>query len=778
MTRRKRFLAVFLCGVALLIVGCDRGGGGNGAANAGNASSNKPPLRHRVRTDADDPSPSPELELPPGVMRAEASPAPGANRTGKPEPPRGAPPAAGPSVAPFAQPGIPQPPPGTAYVPSVVPTPYPIQYVPDDAVLAVGFRPGPLMADPIVREIWDEYAQAKADNPLVAIQEKFGLRPDDVEAVLLVYPEEAFNQQAADVDDEKSASAVYLIVQMNVLATQAVQEPFLALFRERNGGLHPDVIEGVPVHVTEDGTAVAFTPDRCVVIAPQAAIGDIVRPRPAPSSLGAAIAEAGEEEVAYAFRFASEDEKGKAASSLPLPLPLAPIVHQCNSLLFTASLSGPMMTMRAEMESDADAQRVNTILEALREKMREELATEADTAMVPGVPDAAVPKLKSVLDQTINGTTITVDGPIVRVELPDDERYRQEWISIARLQLEQAAMAGPDSGGMHPVGDTPKPPTGKTSPPATPGRGEKQIVTTFDEGDVAMLIDVSPWNGYSLAFSPDGNWLVVGKLDRALMLIDLEAGELLGPFEGHHNALDAVLFSKDGSQVVSAGRDELFLWDFDPELKTLTEKQRLTGHSGLDTRLVHDADDEHVLSLARDKSVRYWSITDASQEQLFDGFERDPIAVAPGRERRTAYATDGQSLYTLDLSRGRISRTQDLSGRGYARLRQATFSPNGRFLAGATGSDLQIWGLARLGASPKFGERGGVTWCLGYTPDGERLITGTGKSVSIWDASSRRLVATLAEQPSYPKALTVSPDGKLAATTGDSFVRVWRLDGR
>ena len=292
-----------------------------------------------------------------------------------------------------------------------------------------------------------------------------------------------------------------------------------------------------------------------------------------------------------------------------------------------------------------------------------------------------------------------------------------------------------------------------------------------------MQVDVSPWNGYSLAFSPDGNWIVVGKLNEDVLLIDIEAGELLGPFEGHSNAVDTILFSADGNRVVSGGRDGIVVWNFDPESGILEETVRFAGHTRPVRLIVRSDDDEHMLSVGHDDTVRYWSLVDGSEVHDFDDFERTPIAVAPGRERRTAYATDGQFLYTLDLSRGRTSAKRPLPGLGYSRVQEATFSPDGRFLAGASGSDLRVWGLPRLSTPRAFSGASGVNWCLCFTPDCERLITGTDRSIAIWDASNGRLLNTGEQQRFYPQHLTVSPDGSLAATTGDSLVRIWRLDG-
>ena len=59
----------------------------------------------------------------------------------------------------------------------------------------------------------------------------------------------------------------------------------------------------------------------------------------------------------------------------------------------------------------------------------------------------------------------------------------------------------------------------------------------------------------SVAFGPDGNYIISGSDDKTIRLWDKQ-GNLIGqPFKGHEDAVQSVAFSPDGKYIVSGGSD-------------------------------------------------------------------------------------------------------------------------------------------------------------------------------------------------------------------------------
>ena len=66
---------------------------------------------------------------------------------------------------------------------------------------------------------------------------------------------------------------------------------------------------------------------------------------------------------------------------------------------------------------------------------------------------------------------------------------------------------------------------------------------------------------WDLAFSPDGKKVTSGSFDQTAIIWDLETGEKLVSLSGHETSINAVAFSPDGSYVVTAGNDNLRIWN-------------------------------------------------------------------------------------------------------------------------------------------------------------------------------------------------------------------------
>lgn len=94
-------------------------------------------------------------------------------------------------------------------------------------------------------------------------------------------------------------------------------------------------------------------------------------------------------------------------------------------------------------------------------------------------------------------------------------------------------------------------------------------VWDLESGAGRVLHDVSPQAARSVAFSPDGRFLVLGLAkgqsatpDYGLRLVDTETGEEIRRLVGHHDVVGDVAFSPDGRLAVSGAVDSsLLLWD-------------------------------------------------------------------------------------------------------------------------------------------------------------------------------------------------------------------------
>jgi WD40 repeat protein len=111
---------------------------------------------------------------------------------------------------------------------------------------------------------------------------------------------------------------------------------------------------------------------------------------------------------------------------------------------------------------------------------------------------------------------------------------------------------------------------------------EDGILSVLDVWDlIAQGVDLvirDPDNDliYSVAFSPDGNFLIGGTQNGALDVWDSHTGDVVARLLGHRRRVTSLAFSEDGSLLLSGALDgTIIVWDFASVMaKLVSEQQR------------------------------------------------------------------------------------------------------------------------------------------------------------------------------------------------------------
>ena len=336
----------------------------------------------------------------------------------------------------------------------------------------------------------------------------------------------------------------------------------------------------------------------------------------------------------------------------------------------------------------------------------------------------------------------------------------------------------------------------------------------------------------SLVASPNSKWIVTGSGDGTIIIWNAEGGAIVHEWLAHRGSVDALSFSPDSRQLVSAGkesRETLVIWDLSHGIRKLAVLACSVDKTSTDMAVFScswSPDGALVASTCLSGPVCIWDALTFRQRNLLPVSASNQKAKIHRRSLR--WSSDSCYLvwsYTTSQENGanfdewaiwspRIAqppRTFPSHPTFHIKLgiRKIEFDPESRRIVTAlyrkgTNSDsvggsedtsgvvgtsdehsgcVLVWDIKSSTTLAVLEHDGTAVEDVSFSPDGRYLLSidGPRNNSKIWDTESWRVTASLEGDGGRSQVACFSPDGSYVATISNNgkkqiySVRLWRI---
>lgn len=257
--------------------------------------------------------------------------------------------------------------------------------------------------------------------------------------------------------------------------------------------------------------------------------------------------------------------------------------------------------------------------------------------------------------------------------------------------------------------------------------------------------------------------------------------ELIRTIKGHTEIINAVAVTADNQYIISGARDnQIKVWN----LETGKEEFTFTGHKKEVTSLAVTSDGKILISASADERIKVWDLIEKKPIMTLN-LHYAPVTsvVLTPDEKELISSSDDGTIKIWNLETG--ANIHSIKAHK-AEVKSVTITQDGeKIISASFDKTIKVWNRKTRKVIKTIKGHSSEVEGAAVTPDGTRIIGYDLDGewdfffgwIYVWDIKTGEEIFQLSGHDSVVESVAVTPDGKhLVSASADSTIKVWDLE--
>lgn len=166
------------------------------------------------------------------------------------------------------------------------------------------------------------------------------------------------------------------------------------------------------------------------------------------------------------------------------------------------------------------------------------------------------------------------------------------------------------------------------------------ILWDVKTGERVTTLDMDNGSGYSMSYTPDGLYLVIGRLDKSLEMREPDSKEVVRKFLGHTDIVASIDFGPDPNLMLTASWDGTArIWDITTGLMV----QKFKASKVALQTAIFSPDGKKVFTAGDDRKIRIYDANSAKLQTTLEGHQAEITCLKISKDGKmlVSYSLDG-----------------------------------------------------------------------------------------------------------------------------------------